>query len=181
MVQERHNPKRRQLFAESRLVSEYLAETYPGAQWFVNLRIGATGTMDGVDLTDPGQVGLLRNRNRYADAVVVTPAELVVVEGTMWQADAKVGQLQAYMMVVRFTPALLPYLERPVVGELVTGQDDPLAAAICRRAGIRYVHYEPPWIDDFYAAYPHRRRRPTYVGGDLGASLSLDDGDLTTA
>ena len=164
MVAEHHNPKRRNLLAESRLVAEYLAERYPGAQWFMNLRIGATGLMPGVDLTDPGIEQMVRRRNRYADAIVVTPAELVVIEGTMWLADQKVGQLQAYLLIVRDTPALAPYLGRPVIGELVTGQHDDAAEILCQRAGLRYVHYEPKWIDDFYAAYPHRRRRPSFLG-----------------
>ena len=181
MVQERHNPKRRQLFAESRLVSEYLAERYPGAQWFLNLRIGATEQMAGVDLTDPGVVGLVRNRNRYADAVVVTPTELIVIEGTMWRADAKVGQLQGYLLIVRFTPALQPYLDRPIRGELITGQHDPLAEKIAERAGIRYVHYEPAWIDDFYAIYPDRKRKAPHIGANLAPSTSPDDSDLATA
>lgn len=172
MVTERHNPKRRNLFAESRLVSEYLADRYKGAQWFVNLRIGATEVMAGIDYTDPGQVGLVRNRNRFADAVVVTPTEVVVLEVTMYRADAKVGQLQGYMLVVRETPALKPYLDRPFFGELVSGQHDAVAEAICRRVGLRYVHYEPAWIDNFYAAYPDRKRRAPHVGtADAGQTF----------
>jgi hypothetical protein len=180
MVQERHNPKRRQLFAESRLLSEYLADRYKGAQWFVNLRIGATGLMPGVDPTDEGAIAMLRIRNRYADAIVVTPAELIVIEATMWKADAKVGQLQGYLLIVRQTPALAPFLGRPVVGELVTGQHDALAEALCRRNGLRYVHYEPAWIDDFYAAYPGRVRRASYIGAIDGEPSFVDDADVVT-
>jgi len=98
----------------------------------------------------------------------------------MWLADQKVGQLQGYLLVVRHTPALAPYLNRPVVGELVTGQHDPIAEVLCRRAGIRYVHYPPEWLDDFYAAYPARRRKANYVGGDLDGEPLPNAADATT-
>ena len=73
------------------------------------------------------------------------------------------------MLIVRHTPALAPYRDRRVVGEIVTGQHDALAEVVAKRAGIRYVHYEPNWIDEFYAAYPQRRRRATFAG-------EIDDG-----
>lgn len=83
----------------------------------------------------------------------------------MWDASKKLGQVLEYMRLAASTPDLAPYLARPIVGEIVTAQHDPLAQQVIQAAGIRYVHFEPPWIDEFYALYPKRRRRAAW-GGD---------------
>ncbi len=163
MVQERHNPKRRNMLAETRLLSEYLAATYKGAQWFINLRMGPIPQMPGLDLTDEGQANYIRRFNRWADAVVVTPAQVIVIEAKMWDPSTALGKLGEYILLARATPELLPFMDRPLVGEIVTAQHDPLGALVIRRAGYRYVHYEPAWIDDYYAAYPVRKRQAPHT------------------
>jgi hypothetical protein len=47
---------------------------------------------------------------------------------------------------------------------LLTAQDDPIARVLCNRNGIRYVFWEPDWIDEFYAVYPQRRRKAAHPG-----------------
>lgn len=161
---ERHSPKRRNLLAETRLLGEYLAARYPGAVWHLKMRVGPIRQTTGADLTDPGEVALARKFNRWADAVVITPVEVVIIEAKMWDPGNALGKVLEYLKLARQTPELVPYLDRPFVGEVVTGQHDPLAERVIREAGVRYVHYEPDWIEDFYALYPQRRRRAAFSG-----------------
>jgi len=157
-------PKRRNMLAETRLLMEYLAETYPGCTWWNQMSVGRDPEMVGVNYEDEAERRLARNVNRRVDAAVVTPTELVIVEATMWRATEKVGRLQEYMLLVPATPDLRPYLHLPRVAELVTAQHDPVAEVLCRRLGFRYVHRTPTWMDEFYAMYPQRRKRAPHAG-----------------
>lgn len=145
---------------EKRLVMEYLVEKYAGYEWFVGYRVGADPEMAGGEYEDEAERRLARNVNYWVDAVVVTPTELVVIEATMYRGAAKAGKLLEYMMLLPATPGLRPYLGRRVVGEVVSAQDDPLGREVCKGLGIRFVVYEPPWLGEFWALYPDRRRRP---------------------
>jgi hypothetical protein len=156
--------KRRNMLAETRLLMEYLAERYAGMQWFTQFRVGSDPELVGVTYEDEAERRLARNVCRRADAAVVTPTELVIIEATMWRATEKVGRLQEYLLLAPATPELQPYLGRPLVGELVTAQHDPVAEVLCRRQGFRYVFREPAWIEDFRAMYPDRRRRAPHAG-----------------
>jgi len=160
----RRGPKRRNMLAETRLLSEYVAERYPGAELYLQFRVGSDPEIVGLSLEDEGERRWARNACRRVDALVVTPTELILVEATMWRATEKVGRLQEYLLLARATPEIQAYRGRPLVAELVTAQDDPVARVLCARLGFRYVHYEPSWMPEFWAAYPDRRRRPPHAG-----------------
>src|SRR6266508_869719 len=164
MTQERHNPKRRQTLAESRLLMAYLAERYEGRQWFVHPRMGADPDMTGIDPADEGRRRFQRNFNRWADAVVVDERELIVIEARMWDPSRAVGKLLEYMLLVPATPDLQPFLPRRLVGEVLTLQHDALGQLVIERAGLRYVHFDRPWAEDYYAIYPRNRRVAPHVG-----------------
>lgn len=148
------------MMGEKRLVMEYLAEKYPGCEWFIQYRVGADPEMAGGEYEDEAERRLARQANYWVDAVVVTPTELVVIEATMYRGAAKAGKLMEYIMLLPATPDLRPYLGRRVVGEVVSAQDDPLGREVCKKMGIRFVVYEPPWLGEFWELYPDRRRRP---------------------
>jgi len=152
------------MMAETRLLMEYLQDAYPDDQWILQCRLGRDPTIVGVTLVDDAERRLARNLNRRADAVVIREREIVVLEATMYRATDKVGRLQEYLLLAPATPDLLPFQGRPLVGELVTGQHDPVAQELCRRQGLRYVHREPAWMADFWALYPDRRRRTPHAG-----------------
>ncbi len=163
---ERHKPKRRNMFAETRLLGEYLAQAYPGATWHLKMRVGPARKMAGEAPIDQEEINLARNFNRWADAVVVTAAEIVVIEAKMWDPGNALGKVLEYMLLARQTPELQQYAGRRLVGEVLTAQHDALAERVIRQAGIRYVHYEPPWIGEFYALYPDRKRKAAFTGLD---------------
>lgn len=156
--------KRRHMMAETRLLMEFLTDTYPDDEWTLQARLGSDPEIVGVTLLDDAERRVARNFNRRADAVVIRPTEIVIIEATMFRATDKVGRLQEYLLLAPATPELAPYRARPLVGELVTGQHDPIAQVLCQRLGLRYVHREPAWMAEFWALYPDRRRRTPHSG-----------------
>ena len=126
--------------------------------------MGTDPELVGVNLEDEVERRLARNFNRRVDAAIITEAEVIIVEACMYNATEKVGRLEEYLMLAPASPELLPYRGRPLVALLLTGQHDPIAEVLCKRRGFRYVYWEPLWINEFYAAYPDRRRRAPHAG-----------------
>ena len=164
MAPERGWRRRRNMFAETRLLMEYLAEHYAGRTWHVPFRVGADPAAVGVEILDEAELRLIRNTNRRVDAVVEPPPDLVMIEATMYRPTEKIGRLQEYLLLLEATPEAEKWKGAPLVPILLTGQDDPVARVLAERAGLTYVFWEPPWISDFYAEYPQRRRRASHAG-----------------
>jgi hypothetical protein len=150
--------------AETRLLSEYLAEHYFGREIHTHFRVGQTPPYTSADPNDVGEVAAARSANRWVDAIVAPPPELVVIEATMWRADQKVSQLQGYLLLLKSTPEYAAWAGYPVHPVLLTAQDDPVAHHLCDRAHIDYVFWEPPWIGEFHAVYSERIRRAPHSG-----------------
>ncbi len=155
---------RRFHLGESRLLTEYLADRYAGADIILQARLGTDPELVGVTLLDDEERRLARNLNRRADAVAVTDTELVVIEASMQWPTTKIGRLMEYLLLVPATPDLVQYRGRRVIGEILTAIDDPMAKLLCERHGFRYVWVEPPWMAEYLAAYPDRKRRAPHAG-----------------
>jgi hypothetical protein len=155
---------RRFHLGESRLLAEYLAEQYAGAVISFQPRIGGDPEVAGVTIEDEGERRLARNLNRRPDAWAVTATEIVIIEASMQWPTTKIGRLEEYLLLVPATADLVEYRGRRVVGEILTAIDDPMARLLCERHGFRYVHREPPWMAEYLAAYPDRKRRAAHAG-----------------
>jgi hypothetical protein len=163
-VIEPHRPRRRNLLAETRLTSEWVAKEYPGRNWHFQFRVGQDPQLVGINPNDEGEVAWARNFNRRVDAVIEPPPELVMIEAKMWDPTTAIGRLQEYELLLAATPEVAEWGPGHIVPVLLTAQHDPLAEVICRRHAIRYVFWAPPWIDEFYAMYPERRRKAAFAG-----------------
>ena len=68
-------------YGEMRMVAEYISQTYPDADVYMRLRLGALRP-DGEDRNlSPAEEAMLGVFRRWADAVVVTRDEVIVVVG----------------------------------------------------------------------------------------------------
>jgi hypothetical protein len=83
------------------------------------------------------------------DAVVVTDKEIIVIEGELRRPSMKIGQLKMYGELVRQTPELAPYLDRPIRKILVTPREDPLLLDQAGREGVEVVFYRPLWVMEY--------------------------------
>ncbi len=147
------------------MLSEYLAARYPHDQVRMRVRMGtvqlpATGGLPEKDARAVNHVFL-----RWADAVVVTPAELVVIEAKMRADPSAISQLELYRDLVPLTQELLPFLGRRIVAELVVSIEDPAVTALAQRRAIRVRVYKPAWLGDWAAARRRNESRPTLRGG----------------
>jgi len=173
MVSEPTRQKRRSMPAETRLLSEWLAENYFGSEIRYHFRVGSTPRTPGVVLLDEAERNMARVANRWVDAIVVAPPRLIVIEATMYRAVDKVSQLQGYLLLLKSTPEWAQWAGLRVHPLLLTGQHDVVAEHLCKAGGIEYVVWEPPWMDEFLAAYGDRRRRSPHAGAIAEITTSL--------
>lgn len=156
--------RRRQMMGETRLLMEYLLLTYPSWPWFTNMKLGTDIPAKSGVVLDEAERRLLRVYKRYADAVVITDSEIIVIEATISRSTDKVGPLLQYVSLVPHTPELRPFLGRMVVGVILSAVPDAVAENLARKVGVRYVTFTPPWLEEFFAIYPGRIRRAPAPG-----------------
>ena len=152
-------------FGEMRMVAEYLRDNYPDDVVFMRLRLGTLEPDGGgQDLTEEERrmLGVFR---RWADAVVVTPREVVLVEVSIRSDTGDPSKLVIYGRLARHTPELAEYLTRPLVLELVVAVEDPVVTQLAKELGIRTRVYRPPWLPEYLAQLHRRETRPAQVRG----------------
>jgi len=165
------------MLGETRLISEWVALTYPGRFWQLQFRVGHDPDFSALGIVDEEERRQMRNFNRRVDAVVEPPPDLVVIEAKMWDATSAIGRLKEYLLLLPATPEVKTWGPVKTTPVLLTGQHDPVAEVLCERDGIRYVFWEPPWIDEWYAAYGWRRRKAAHSGLTEELVKQFDDGE----
>jgi len=142
----RRNARRQ---ASTELLSEWLALYHRDARVFHNLRLGPAPAVPRGFVPSPEIERMLKRRNRYADAVVVTPAELLVVEAKMDPSSAAIGQVLDYADLVTSSPELAPYASLQIVPVVLWPADDPIAHRRAAALGVRVEIYTPSWYEEW--------------------------------
>ena len=154
-------------FGEMRMVAEYVQRTYPQGLVFMRLRLGVMEPDVGPRTLSPEEMAMLGVFRRWADAVVVTQDELIVVEASIRSDSGDPSKLVLYGRLVPSTPELKAFLNRRLVLELVVAVEDPAVTALAREMGIRVRVYPPPWLPEYLAQLHRRERRPIQARGLL--------------
>jgi hypothetical protein len=125
---------------EKRLVAEYVGMTYPTSLQWRNVRLGEIKNEQ-----DGKMYAFLR---RWADAIVITMDEVIIIEGKIKPAPGVISQLQLYMSIFPKTPEYHNYRNWKLRGEIVCALRDEEVEALARQAGLDYVIYEPTFMQD---------------------------------
>jgi len=151
--------KRREWEAE--YVSEYCSQAFPGSTVIFHCRLGTWPTpLTAPDLS-PEEQAMLRVRMRWADAVIILPEKIIVVEGKLRASEflKGLGELQVYRHLVRHTPEFEKFKDRRVVGRLLIPISDPVVELISRQQNIEVAVYKPTFWDAFTIAVQPRQAR----------------------
>jgi len=149
------------------MVAEYVQRTYREALVFMRLRLGVLEPDVGPRDLSPEETAMLGVFRRWADAVVVTRDELIVVEASIRSDTGDPSKLVLYGRLVPSTPELKAYLGKRLVLELVVAVEDPAVSALAHEMGIRTRVYRPPWLPEYLANLHRRERRPVQARGLL--------------
>lgn len=149
------------------MISEYIAFRYPSAISWQRVRLGIYEPETPLGELTASEIRAIGVWRRWADAVVISPRELIVIEGAIRPELGDISKLEGYLRLVPLTPELHPYLPRIIVGELVYAIEDPLVVAMARERGLRPVQFKPLWLDEYLKVLFPRERRAPKTGGLL--------------
>ena|SRR5271170_3461836 len=140
---------RRRIQASTNLLHEWLQIAHPSATVYYEYRLGPTPlSVPGYPLT-PATEAMLRRSNLYADAIVIEPARLTIVEAKVIGTPSAISQLRAYANLVLGTPELRQYLGRQMVELHLWAIDSELAHQMATAQGQAVQIFTPPWIEEY--------------------------------
>ncbi len=150
---------------ERRLLSEWLALTYPNDRVQQQVRLGAykpSIPTTGLNAAELRRLGLWR---RFADAVVFRKTELLLIEASIPAHPGYISQLLLYKRLIPMTPELADYAALPVKMIYLVTFEDPVVTAMARDNDIQVVVYAPTWVETYWAEREYRKSRPPKSGG----------------
>ncbi len=142
-------PRKPYVQRDRRYVVEYVTNTYPHDLAWFNLRMGMAPIS--VAEAHPGM-----DVDRYArvwkktcDAVVVTPNEIVLIEGELRRPSLALGELLVYRDLISTTTELKPYSGRAIKTILLCPITDPTLTMQLKDHKIDLAVYRPKWVEQY--------------------------------
>lgn len=133
---------------ETRLIAEYLKQTYAKFPYIIKQPLGKVSPELMAAVGFNGALRLSRPSRPEVDAVVILPKYLVLVEAKVWSVVNGLAKLPLYKSLVPYTPDLKQYMPRELIMELVVGWTNDNLEIMARDAGVRVVVFHPPWIEE---------------------------------
>ena len=88
---------------------------------------------------------------RWADAILWTGEEIIIIEAKVRPNAGAIGQLEHYIELFKKTPEFRRYWERPIKGVLLVGLPDVDLAGHAASKGLEFVVFRKPWIEEYLA------------------------------
>ena len=128
---------------EWRLLSWWLATYHPQAEIYMQVRLGPTSPLEGANLLAPPPDGVLRLRNRWADAIIVENGLPSIIEAKIEPDPGVFSTLVHYLRKFRVDPAWATYAEQPVGLIAVVYNNDASVAQEAAWYGVQWVNFQP--------------------------------------
>jgi len=150
--------KRRYVIVHERFLMEFLQKHFPVGTWRTNVRVGGVHPKLLEAAVGEAERRMLAITSFSADAVVVLPDKVVIVEALVRPEWWKVFQLELYGELFSMTEEFRDVWHLPRELWVVSAVTNPFVEAIARRRGVRWIHYRPSWVDVYLAGLAHRKR-----------------------
>lgn len=134
---------------DTRYVSEYLTIAFPTYPKMFNVRLGPSPEELRYQYPELDVDRWARVWAKTADALVLTPNHLVLVEGELRRPIVALGELVVYRDLVPQTESLGTYRNMAVRTLLLTPLPDPTLGPVLTRLGIEVVEYRPLWVESY--------------------------------
>lgn len=136
----------------TRLLSEYLAQTYPTAKIIQELHLTAVNAA-AVASAGPGVSPRFASTIMgYADAAVILSGEVAFYEAKDRPTASGIAQLVGYGNLWPLSHESTLYPAHKLTLHLLVAHDVPTLSATARDQGIEVVVYDPAWYDQSVAA-----------------------------
>lgn len=131
---------------ERRMQAEYLVEFYKHLTSFQNLRLGRIKSALYQDIPKDIPRRLFLVKNPRADAVVISPTTMYLLEFALEMNWNHVAQLMYYKEHLKDTEDLRVYFPRVIKLRLIYAVYEPAAASYATKNNIDIEQYVRPWM-----------------------------------
>lgn len=146
---------------ELRMISEWLAQTYPEAAYETRVRLGRIEPRQEGAFVSDEEARMLGVFRRWADAIVYMPDRLILVEAAIRPEPGDISKLELYERLIPNTPELADFASLPVEKILLYAMPDDLLLTLAREHGIKVQYFRPGWVEEYLKElYPRERRSP---------------------
>jgi hypothetical protein len=135
--------KRQYTQKEWKLLSWWLAQYHPHASIAMNVRLGPTMRIAQVGPVGEVAPGVLRLRNRWADAVFVENNQVNLVEAKLEPDPGIFSTLVHYARALRADPSYAQWRNLPLRLIALVYHDDPTLASEAPFYGVQWIVYQP--------------------------------------
>lgn len=145
------------------MLLEYLNKTYPPGSWRTNVRLGRPSPELEALARTPAERRMLAITTFIADAVVVLPDSVDIVECLVRPEWWKVSQLKIYGHLFGTTEEYREHWRKPRRLLIVAAVTNDFCEWWARTEGVAWVTYRPIWLDEYAAATAARAMTPPTV------------------
>ena len=143
--------------AHEPMLLEYLNRTYPTGSWRTNVRLGRPSPeLEAIAVTE-AERRMLRIVTYRADAVVLLPDRVDILEVATEPRVNKVCDLKLYGHLFGVTDEFRAHWHKPRRLILLASITNPFTEWFARTEGVHWIVYRPIWMDDHEAARRARR------------------------
>ena len=139
------------------MLLEYLNKTYPTGSWRTNVRLGRPSPeLEAMALT-PAERRMLRIVTYRADAVVLLPDRVDILEVATEPRVDKICQLKLYGHLFGVTEEFREHWGKLRLLRVLASISNDFIEWFARSEGVAWVVYRPIWMDEYEAARRARR------------------------
>lgn len=135
---------------ESRLISEYVAQKFPGQRHALSFPLGPEVAMSATQLTQRQRLRISRPWRPEVDALVWMDGVLLLIEAKVAEYMTGLGKLPLYKAIIPQTPELAEWRGWEVRMRLVVPRARAWVNVMADAIGAEIDTFEPPWMVDYY-------------------------------
>lgn len=144
-----------------RMLAEWLEKTYSGQHYYTRVRLGSSPAALVTPEMPEEELRMLGVWRRWADAVVVLPSKLVLIEAAIRPDPGDISKLELYAFLLPQTAEFRAQKDLPIELILLYALEDPVLVRLAREKGIKTIYYRPIWLPEYLdILYPRERRAP---------------------
>ena len=134
---------------ETRMLSEWIGEHFPNSRVLLQVKVGIVEPRGPLGPLTPAERRAIGVNRRYADAIIIEPERLVLIEASVKAKAAKLGDLLVYSQAIPFTEELEEFRNLPIQAVLLSGIEDMFLRMTAEKMGFEFHVFQPVWLTEY--------------------------------
>ena len=144
---------------ETRLLSEWVSKNYSDSRVFYRVRLGSYPSWAQKAINKGAPAAIYKVYQRWADAIVITDKELILIEAKIKADPGVISQINLYEQLLPKTESFQQFRDLPIRKLILMAQSDPEVELLAQRENITVKIFSPPWVTDYLKEIRKYRER----------------------